>query len=146
MSIATAKITQFDDGNVKLQPENSDASAETFFSKAIRPRAFEDSRLQAITSRRAGRLNAASVSDREVEELLNERRDLVAKMFEDSLTPTQERRLNYVRWSLDRIEDARHGEKLDELDLAVARYESLSEEIVYFAQQLQMHAPSRRRK
>lgn len=143
---ATARIAQFDEHDVKLQGAPLVESGATLFSQSLRPRGFDDSRLQAITSRRAGRKNAASVSEKEVEALLDERRDLLAKKFDGTINPAEERRLNYVRWSLDRIEDARHGETLDELELAVARYENLGEEIKHLISQLQEYAPKGKRR
>jgi hypothetical protein len=83
----------------------------------------------AARARVAGRVNAAAVSDEEVKAHLAERASLLKKKFETSLTPGEERRLTYVRWSLDRIEDARTGMHLDVLESHVADYENFLDEI-----------------
>jgi len=80
-------------------------------------------------ARVAGRANAAAVSDDEVKAHLAERALLLRKKFETSLTPGEERRLTYVRWSLDRVEDARTGMQLDLLESHVADYENFLDEI-----------------
>jgi hypothetical protein len=92
----------------------------------LRPRPGIESAAQA---RLAGRLNAASVSDDERRALLSERAFLLNKKFETSLTKAESRRLEYVRWSLDRIEDARTGMQLDMLESRVGEYEDFLSEI-----------------
>ena len=77
----------------------------------------------AITARLAGRMNAASVSPAEHRDLLREREQLLKKKYGNGLSPRETRRLDYIRWSLDRIEDARHGQALDELESRVELYE-----------------------
>jgi hypothetical protein len=78
-------------------------------------------------ARVAGRVNAAAVPDDEVKSLLAERAELLTKKFEVSLTKAENRRLQYIRWSLDRVEDARSGMNLDMLDSQVSDYESFLE-------------------
>ena len=63
----------------------------------------------ATTARLAGRLNAASISEEEHTALLEERQLLLDKVFDGTISRKEEIRLDYVRWSLDRIEDAKHG-------------------------------------
>jgi hypothetical protein len=76
-------------------------------------------------ARRAGRINAASISDTEHQDLLRERQALLSKQFDGTITKSERNRLTYVRWSLDRIEDAKYGEHLDRLDAVVSGYEQL---------------------
>jgi hypothetical protein len=83
----------------------------------------------AQNARIAGRLNAASATEEELKALLAERRKLLDKKLSGDITRKESNRLEYVRWSLDRIEDARHGPTLDLLESAVFRYESIAEEI-----------------
>ena len=80
-------------------------------------------------ARIAGRLNAATVSEEEQSALLDERQQLLDKQFAGAITKKETYRLEYVRWSLDRIEDAKYGQTLDLLEGAVARYEVILEEI-----------------
>ncbi|WP_316169437.1 hypothetical protein [Bradyrhizobium sp. SZCCHNRI1058] len=80
-------------------------------------------------SRRAGRLNAAAISEQEIGELLAERAALLQKKYTCQLTRQETNRLEYVRWSLDRIDDARNGLSLDKLDRAVSDYENFLDEV-----------------
>ncbi|WP_315728842.1 hypothetical protein [Bradyrhizobium sp. SZCCHNS2015] len=80
-------------------------------------------------SRLAGRLNAAAIAPDEVNALLAERASLLQKKYESSLTKREINRLEYVRWSLDRIDDAKNGFALDRLDSAVSEYEHFLGEV-----------------
>lgn len=83
----------------------------------------------AITARLAGRLNASAVSEEEYLDLHRERQNLLDKKFANAMSRHDELRLEYVRWTLDRIEDARHGVILDELETSVGRLEQLQNDI-----------------
>jgi hypothetical protein len=98
----------------------------------------------AVTSRLAGRINAASISEQEHERLLDERQQLLDKFFSGSMTRKEQRRLEYVRWSLDRIEDAKHGAALDVLDDVVSAYENFSADVSELLQQLAARTGRRR--
>lgn len=100
--------------------------------------------LYAIGARRAGRINAASVSKEEFNKLLQERQVLLDKKFAGTMTRKESIRLEYVRWSLDRIEDARHGQTLDALDDLVTRYEQLQTDLRNFEQDLSQHKTGHR--
>jgi hypothetical protein len=89
----------------------------------------EDQTAQLISSRLAGRMNAAAISEEEVHELLAERKRLLDKKFAGTMTRMESHRLEFVRWSLDRIDDARHGPGLDRLEAFVRRYEILRDEL-----------------
>jgi len=91
----------------------------------------------AVTARLAGRINAASVSQEEHTQLLKEREQLLDKKFASGLTPKEANRLKYVRWSLDRIDDARSGVVLDMLENAVVRYEKFQSDIQSLLRQLE---------
>lgn len=91
---------------------------------------------EAYTSRMAGRINASSASEKEHEELLRERQTLLDKKLNNTITKRELNRLEYVRWSLDRIEDAKHGYLLDALESAVVRYENFLAEIGRLQEQL----------
>jgi hypothetical protein len=105
---------------------NGNVAAPTPDLTSLRPGAGFASPDQA---RLAGRLNAASVSQDEQNALLAERATLLKKKFETSLTKAEGRRLQYIRWSLDRIEDARTGFNLDMLESRVSDYEGFLKEI-----------------
>jgi hypothetical protein len=80
-------------------------------------------------SRIAARINASAISKEEQVAFLAERAALLQKKYESSLTRREINRLAYVRWSLDRIEDAKYGANLDVLDSAVSEYEDFMGEI-----------------
>lgn len=88
----------------------------------------------AATSRIAGRINAANISQEEIDNFLAERQKLLDKQFAGSITRQDQIRLEYVRWNLDRIEDARFGQSLDRLEAYVSQYERIFDQI----EQLQM--------
>lgn len=77
----------------------------------------------AAGAREAGRINASGISDDEHRRLLAERQSLLDKKFAGTMERRDETRLAYVRWSLDRIEDAKHGSHFDRLEEVVLRYE-----------------------
>ena len=83
----------------------------------------------AITSRLAGRINASSASELELKGLLSERQTLIDKKFANTITRAESNRLEYVRWSLDRIEDARYGMTIDMLHNKMAEYENFLQQI-----------------
>lgn len=90
----------------------------------------------AESARMAGRLNASVATDEELAELLRERAALLDKYFAKTITPKESNRLQYVRWSLDRIEDARFGHRLDTLDAVVSQYERFFEDVRSLGAQL----------
>ncbi len=98
----------------------------------------------AATARQAGRLNAAHISEAEVNELKEERQRLLDKRFAKTITRPEVNRLEYVRWSLDRIEDARHGIVLDALESYVAYYEEFAQNVAVL--QMQLAGAEKRRK
>jgi hypothetical protein len=87
-------------------------------------------------TRRAARLNASKISDQEIADLLAERQKLLDKYFAGTITKGESTRLDYVRWSLGRIEDAKHGAALDTLESHVTRFEELSEQLDALREQL----------
>ncbi|UFW91070.1 hypothetical protein BjapCC829_22030 [Bradyrhizobium barranii] len=91
----------------------------------------------AAAARRAGRINASAISDQEHEALLLERQLLLDKKFAGNISRKDANRLEYVRWSLDRIEDAKHGWAADALEDSIAGYERLSEDMRSLARQIE---------
>lgn len=99
----------------------------------------------AIASRRAGRLNAAAVSQDEIDALLDERSKLLDKKFAGTMNRAESIRLTYVRWQLDRIDDAEEGAKLDALEALVTQYEQLHSDLESLKASIQQHS-SRKKK
>jgi hypothetical protein len=90
----------------------------------------------AVASRIAGRRNAARISDSDHNALLTERQLLLDKLLASDITRKERNRLEYVRWQLDRIEDAQHGDATDVLEGAIERYERLSRDMQDLTTQL----------
>ncbi|RQU98733.1 hypothetical protein DF042_23420 [Burkholderia cenocepacia] len=80
----------------------------------------------------------------EWEALLSERQQLLDKQFSGVITKSESNRLDYVRWSLDQIEDARYGASLDVLESSVARYESFLESVQQLKNDLVRNIPTKR--
>ena len=77
----------------------------------------------------AARNSAASTSRTEERDLLKERARLLNLKMRGRLNAQQQTRLDYVRWNLDQIENARLGPSLDKLQAAVEQYKALLKEI-----------------
>jgi len=99
----------------------------------------------AATAKAAGRIAATRISQMEHDKLLSERKRLLDKKFGRTITKAEENRLAYVRWSLDRIEDAKYGASLDLLEAQVSTYETLQNELSKFYSQLDAKVPHKRR-
>ncbi len=118
-------------------------SSESAIPETKRPRtsmfgAVEDSTgaTQQQLTRLAGRLNASTASDEEYKDLLAERQHLVDKRLDGTITKKESIRLTYVRWSLDRIEDAKHGRSLDNLRARIEGIEKIGEQLEGLQKQL----------
>jgi hypothetical protein len=102
--------------------------------------------IYAAAARQAGRLNAATATEEELQALLSERQRLLDKQFDGTITRTERNRLTYVGWSLDRIEDARYGGALDILESAVGKYERFAEDLELLQTQISNSKPRPRRR
>jgi hypothetical protein len=100
--------------------------------------------MYAVTARIAGRVNAAITPESERQSLLKERQALLDKKLHGEITRDELNRLQYVRWSLDRIEDARHGHALDELESYVNKYEQFLSDVRNLHEQLKVRIPGTR--
>jgi hypothetical protein len=98
-------------------------------------------------TKRAARLNASKVPEKELQDLLTERQQLLDKYFAGEISKKETVRLDYVRWSLDRIEDAKHGSALDNLERHIVQFEKVAEQLTTLQQQLNRSAnrPPQRR-
>ena len=84
----------------------------------------------------AGRLNTTSISNDEIDALHRERAALIDKKLNGTISKRAANRLEYVRWSRDRIEDARYGFCLDRLYEAVLMQEEIAAKIESLTTQL----------
>lgn len=144
MNGSSAKQLEFED---LIRPQEAAEGERTSVPKGrvsdLRTPSFQGY-VYAATARKAGRMNASAATDAELKALLRERAELLDKLLDKSITRREENRLAYVRWSLDRIEDARHGDALDELESAISRYEQFAADIHNLRQQLGAVNKSRR--
>ncbi len=94
----------------------------------------------------AGRLNAAAINPEELRELLDERQKLLDKELDGTISRGEINRLQYVRWSLDRVDDAKYGLDLDRLESMVEQYERFQSDIEQFYDELLRLKKSARRR
>ncbi len=105
----------------------------------------------ALTSnylRQVNREITRKIPPDEREKVLRERNALVGKKFMEGLTPREERRLAYLRWQLDRFDDADTGEALDDMALIAKFFTNFSGELKSLLSQLSkvQHQPGRTRR
>lgn len=105
-----------------------------------------DDALTALANRRAARLNASAISPKEYESFLKERKDLVKKKYAEGIDAKEKRRLAFVDWSLDRIEDAKFGHALDRLEGATALYEKVGRDVQGLIGALNEHSTKGKRR
>lgn len=140
---AVANFASDFESDLSIEPGVSPLNAST---NGLHSRGTVDKRLEKINIRRAARINAANIDEREIESLLGERQALLRARFDGGLDRAQQRRLAFVRWSLDRIQDARYGGALDELESAVAQYEMIGDEINALIKSLDRYQGNRGRR
>ncbi len=137
MKSSSAKQQEFEFDAVPETPSTSDLVFPNF-------QVLNTRESVAVASRRAGRLNAANISDDEVNELLERRQRLLDKKFDRSMQRKDEIELTYVCWQLDRIDDARQGAQLDTLEALVNQYESLQRDLEDLHQRLAAQLPKKK--
>ena len=107
----------------------------------------ESSETAKQVARLTARMNASAATETERAALLAERASLLDKKFANTMTREESSRLDYVRWSLDRIDDAKHGEALDNLETKIGEIKKLSDELHGLFSQLEgaaQHPPRRK--
>ena len=90
-----------------------------------------------VSTKLAGRINASAIKPSDHKSLLEERQWLLDRELSGTMTAEEKNRLDYVRWSLDRVDDARFGLDLERLDSLVSRYEMFHTDIKQFWTELQ---------
>ncbi len=136
------------DGNVSFESaaESPMSASDEVFTPANFTHRGVSADIYAATARQAGRINAANVSQGEYESLLAERQKLLDKKFSGEMTRAESNRLQLVNWSLDRIEDARHGLELERLESLVSSLESFQINVEQLRKDLlRASKPGRRR-
>lgn len=122
-----------------LDIENETRASQTFFAsqKADRPKEQTMEKpsinlsggLSVYRLKDINRLITRKISPQVKKGLVDERNSLVDKKFKDGLSTKEERRLTYVRWQLDRIDDAEEGEVLDYFERIADQHENFAKEI-----------------
>lgn len=75
------------------------------------------------------------------DDIITERSKLINKKFKDGISKLEERRLKYLDWQLDRIDDALNGEHLDKLEKMVQMHEKLARSVGDFAEIIKNATP-----
>ncbi|TXM91964.1 hypothetical protein [Methylobacterium sp. WL116] len=104
-----------------------------------------DARNYAATSKIAARVHTANVSQGEIDKLERTRRALLDKKYAGEIRQEEINKLAYVRWSLDRIEDAKYGTSFDLLEEKVIAVERLIKEMAVLKSKLTGQQRGRRR-
>ena len=146
MSTATAKALNLEQEDL-FTSSSSSARVPTSASTATLP-SFDrfPEIIHAQAARIAGRVNASGISETEHKALLSERQQLLDKQFAETISQKELNRLEYVRWSLDRIEDAKYGDTLDSLEGSVSGYEQLLSELRVLSDQLRNYQEPKKKK
>ena len=97
-------------------------------------------------ARLTARMNASKVPEPEVKALYEERQKLVSKELEGTISKKELVRLDYIRWSLDRIEDGKHGAVLDELESHIVQFEKVATQLSRLRDDLNTAEKSNRRR
>jgi hypothetical protein len=132
MKSSSAKQQEFEFDGAPEAPGTSNLDFPDFSVLSSRATA-------AVAARQAGRLNAANISDDEIEQLLERRQRLLDRQFDGTMTQREKNELIYVGWQLDRIDDARQGMQLDTLEALVSQYESLQRDLEDLYRRLSSH-------
>lgn len=76
--------------------------------------------------------------------LYEEHGALVERSFEVGLSAKEQRRLDYVRWQLHQLQDARQGQRLEEVGSRAREYAAFAEEVARLKADLLDRLPKRR--
>lgn len=76
------------------------------------------------------------------EMLVRQRQRLVLKRLHDKLSPSEQQRLQYAQWRIDRYEEALLGDDWDRLKESIARQRTLGAEIRAFIDDLRSTSPT----
>lgn len=118
---------------VDAEPQTDSTARSSDSSTALAAPQFDNlSGVRAHAARIASRINARSVPQDEIDQLLRTRNKLLDKKLSGTATRQELNRLEYVRWSLDRIEDAQVGDNIDRIEDFVTKYENFLAQIEMF--------------
>ncbi|MEM9264011.1 MAG: hypothetical protein AAGA46_00630 [Cyanobacteria bacterium P01_F01_bin.13] len=131
----------FQSRSVTLDQESS--SSNTMSSTLYRLprtgfRTLDPSEIRA-SNREIARANYRGKEEEELNKLASERSELIMKKIsvDIGLTRSEEKRLKYIDWQIDRIEDSLIGDSLDDLEAFVNGQNALGSDIKLFAKQVE---------
>lgn len=79
--------------------------------------------------KRLNRIVTRKIPVHTIDELIEERNALVKKEIYQGFSPKEKRRLIYIKWQLDRIDDALYGENIDFLETLVEQRNSFAQNL-----------------
>jgi hypothetical protein len=86
--------------------------------------------------RKINRLVTSLAPEAERQKILQERNELVRRQFKGGISEREEKRLEFLRWQLDRFDDADRGEALDRLEIITQTHEKFAKELTSFLDQV----------
>lgn len=102
--------------------------------------------LSASTIKEINRKKTQGIGPETKNAFIEERNKLVNKKFKEGLDEKEERRLTFVRWQLDRIDDAESGPTLDLFEKFVETNEGFANEVGSLLTELREESGKKRRK
>ena len=125
--------------SISPREENSSLSFAGFNIETNPEIRLETKKLaRAIINKRHG--------EEERQRLLDERQKFIDKKLAGRLSGSESNRYEYVIWTLDQIEDARHGAALDRLETSIERYESFLDGVEQLARDVKRVSMTHRRR
>ncbi len=82
---------------------------------------------------RVARELSGAIPEEVKQQLYEEHGQLVEKSFVEDLLPQESNRLRYLRWQIDRLQDADIGDSLDRLDDLASLHKKIADEVSAFA-------------
>ncbi|WP_437580154.1 hypothetical protein [Sorangium sp. So ce887] len=89
-----------------------------------------------VSARLAGRAVARKIPKERYAELMSEHQRLAMKEVLGNISTSESRQLRLVRWQIDRVEDARHGQDIDRLEEIARVHQTLAHDINALVSQL----------
>lgn len=110
---------------------------------------YEAKTIPSISVNEIKRLNreiTRRIPPEQIEKLFIEHSNLVKKKFKEGISEREEKRLKLIRWELDRVEDALHGDNIDRFESFLESYERFAKDINEFVDNIRYSKKNRGQK